>query len=60
MRPPADRYGSLAGDVQQAGQPVGDHDMMIAAHALAVNVTLITHNLAHFERVSGACVRGLV
>ena len=49
----ADRYGALRATLQHAGQPIGDHDMMIAAHALAVNATLITHNLAHFERVSG-------
>lgn len=53
----ADRYGSLRATLQRAGQPIGDRDLMIAAHALAVNATLITHNLAHFERVSGlACV----
>ena len=49
----ADRYGVLRATLQHAGQPIGDHDLMIAAHALAVNATLITHNLAHFERVSG-------
>ncbi len=26
---------------------------MIAAHALSVNAILITHNLAHFNKVSG-------
>ena len=48
-----DRYGVLRAMSQRAGQPIGDHDTMIAAHALAVNATLVTHNLAHFERVSG-------
>lgn len=51
--PVADRHGSLRAALQQAGQPMGDHDTMIAAHALTVNVTLITHNLAHFARVNG-------
>lgn len=52
----ADRYGALRATLQRAGQPIGDHDLMIAAHALAAKATLITHNLAHFERVSGlAC-----
>jgi tRNA(fMet)-specific endonuclease VapC len=51
--PAADRYGSLRAMLHQAGQPIGDHDTMIAAHALTMNATLITHNLAHFERVSG-------
>jgi tRNA(fMet)-specific endonuclease VapC len=49
----ADRYGSLRATLQQAGQPIGDHDTMIAAHALTASATLITHHRAHFERVSG-------
>jgi tRNA(fMet)-specific endonuclease VapC len=51
--PTADCYGTLRAMLQQAGQPIGDHDTMIAAHALTVNATLITHNLAHFTRVNG-------
>ena len=51
--PAADQYGALRAALQQIGQPIGDHDTMIAAHALTANATLITHNLAHFERVSG-------
>lgn len=51
--PVADRHGSLRAALQQVGQPMGDHDTMIAAHALTVNAILITHNLARFERVSG-------
>lgn len=49
----ADRYGVLRAALQQAGQPIGDHDTMIAAHALAVDATLVTRNLAHFGRVGG-------
>lgn len=51
--PVADRHGSLRAMLHQAGQPIGDHDTMIAAHALTVNATLITHNLAHFARING-------
>lgn len=47
----ADRYGSLRAMLQQRGQPIGDHDTMIAAHTLTMNATLITHNLTHFERI---------
>lgn len=49
----ADRYGAVRAQLQQAGQPIGDHDTMIAAHALAVDAMLITHNLAHFRKVNG-------
>ncbi|MGN6031186.1 MAG: type II toxin-antitoxin system VapC family toxin [Thermomicrobiales bacterium] len=35
-----------------AGQPIGEMDTMIAAHALAMNITLVTNNTKHFERLS--------
>ncbi len=47
----ADRYGRLRATLHQSGQPIGDHDTMIAAHALAVNAVLVTHNQAHFARI---------
>ena len=52
LRPEAaDRYGRLRATLHQTGQPIGDHDTMIAAHALAVNAVLVTHNIAHFARI---------
>ena len=32
-------------------QPIGDRDVMIAAHALALNATLVTNNTNHFARI---------
>lgn len=32
-------------------QPLGERDIMIAAHAVALNATLVTNNTRHFERV---------
>jgi tRNA(fMet)-specific endonuclease VapC len=31
-------------------------DLLIAAHALALAATLVTNNLAHFQRISGLSV----
>lgn len=49
----ADRYGDIAAHLQQTGQPIGEMDTQIAAHALALDLPLVTHNTRHFERVAG-------
>lgn len=47
----ARHYGHLRCHLEKQGTPIGPLDMMIAAHALAINATLITHNTSAFERV---------
>jgi tRNA(fMet)-specific endonuclease VapC len=32
-------------------QPIGEHDTMIAAHAIAIDATLVTNNTHHFNRI---------
>ena len=49
----ADRYGDIAAHLQQTGQPIGEMDTQIAAHALALGLSLVTHNMRHFGRVPG-------
>ena len=49
----ADLYGEIATHLQQTGQTIGAMDTMIAAHALAENLILVSHNTRHFERVPG-------
>jgi tRNA(fMet)-specific endonuclease VapC len=46
-------YGSLRAHLEAAGTPIGPLDTQIAAHALALGVTLVSHNLREFERVPG-------
>jgi predicted nucleic acid-binding protein len=48
----ADIYGRLAANQKQQGQPIGILDTQIAAHALAEDLILVTHNIRHFEKVS--------
>ena len=47
----ARQYGRLRAYLRSIGQPIGPDDLWIAAHALARNVPLITHNLSEFQRV---------
>ena len=49
---PADTaYGHLRAHLEQAGAPISANDMLIAAHALALGVTLVTDNEREFSRV---------
>ena len=54
--PVARRYGRLRAHLRAIGQPIGPNDLWIAAHALARDVPLITHNLSEFRRVPGLAV----
>lgn len=54
---PADReYAKLRFHLEQAGTPIGPNDMLIAAHALATESTLVTANIGEFCRVPGLAV----
>jgi tRNA(fMet)-specific endonuclease VapC len=57
LEEPADRhYAAIRAHLQRIGQPIGYNDMFIAAHALALSLTLVTHNQAEFARVPGLTV----
>lgn len=49
----ADRYGDIQSQFKKQGTPIGEMDTQIAAHALAENLVLVTHNTKHFDRVPG-------
>ncbi|MEE4272126.1 MAG: type II toxin-antitoxin system VapC family toxin [Thermoanaerobaculales bacterium] len=49
----ADAYGSVRADLERAGRPIGPNDLLIAATALAHDLTLVTHNMSEFGRVPG-------
>lgn len=49
---PADAiYGSIRTHLRLAGTPIGGNDLFIAAHALALDLTLVTANVGEFSRV---------
>jgi tRNA(fMet)-specific endonuclease VapC len=52
LEPPADRrYGGLRHHLTRRSTPIGPNDLLIAAHALAHNLTLVTANTREFKRV---------
>ena len=54
LTPPADeRYAALRAVLERAGTPIGQNDMLIAAHALAQDATVVTDNEKEFSRVPG-------
>lgn len=49
---PADRhYGAIRQHLTRQGTPIGPNDLLIAAQALATDLTLITANTREFARV---------
>ncbi|MCY6412555.1 type II toxin-antitoxin system VapC family toxin [Acinetobacter sp. VNH17] len=44
-------YAQLRHDLQSKGQTIGSLDMLIAAHALALDMVLVTNNTKEFERI---------
>lgn len=53
---PAAWYASIRHQLVGSGQPIGEMDMMIAAHAIAVQSTLVTNNTRHYERIDGPLI----
>jgi tRNA(fMet)-specific endonuclease VapC len=49
----AQHYGAIRAALERTGRPVGVNDLHIAAHARSEGLTLVTNNLADFERVPG-------
>jgi tRNA(fMet)-specific endonuclease VapC len=47
----ADFYAEIRYQLVTMGQPIGEMDMMIAAHSLSVGAVLVTNNTRHFERI---------
>ncbi len=46
-------YGLIRADLESAGRLIGPNDLMIAAHARARGLTVVTHNHSEFSRVNG-------
>ncbi len=46
-------FGRIAAKLAKAGEPIGETDTLIAAHALTLALTLVTNNEGHFRRVTG-------
>jgi tRNA(fMet)-specific endonuclease VapC len=56
----ADHFGRIASELAALGVPIGEFDTLIAAHAIALELTLVTNNIKHFARVNGLSVENWV
>jgi tRNA(fMet)-specific endonuclease VapC len=52
----ATAYGTIRDQLERQGTPIGPLDMLIAAHALSLDVTLVTNNEREFSRVPGLAI----
>jgi len=46
-------YGRIRAELESKGEVIGNNDLWIAAHAIAVGLTLVTNNAGEFRRVRG-------
>jgi tRNA(fMet)-specific endonuclease VapC len=54
LESPADRhYGEVRQHLTRRGTPIGPNDLLIASHALAADLTVVTANAGEFSRVPG-------
>ena len=53
---PAEDYGRIRAGLEQAGTPIGEMDLLLAATAVNRGLTLVTHNVRHFSRIPGLSV----
>ena len=52
LEPPVDqRYAEVRHHLSTQGTPIGPNDLLIAAHSLTADLTLVTANTREFERI---------
>jgi tRNA(fMet)-specific endonuclease VapC len=49
----AQEYAEIRLQLEKAGQPIGERDLLIASIAKSRRLTVVTHNVREFSRVSG-------
>ena len=53
-------YGRIRAHLERKGEVIGAYDMLIAAHALAEGLTLVTNNTNEFARITGLLLENWV
>lgn len=56
----AEHYAEIRADLQRKGKPIGANDLLLAAHARCLGLTLVTNNAREFSRVPGLAVENWV
>lgn len=59
-RPIMRQFSLLRGQLRVAGNIISDFDLLIAATAIYHNLTLVTRNTKHFQRVAGLTLYQMV
>lgn len=54
--PVEEHYAEIRDTLERAGTPIGPNDLLIAAHARSLGLTLVTNNMREFSRVPGLLV----
>mgnify|MGYP001412613317 CR=1 FL=1 len=49
-------YGSIRASLEKSGKVIGGLDMMIAAHARSLDMTLVTNNVKEFDRIENLVI----
>lgn len=49
----AEIYGMIRADLERSGTPIGNNDLLIAAHAVTIDARVATANTSEFGRVRG-------
>ncbi len=52
----ATEFGRIGSILAERGTPIGEYDVLIAAHAVTLRCTLVTNNVKHFSKVPGLLV----
>ena len=52
----SEAYGKIRAELEAQGRVIGSNDLWIAAHAMALDVTLATNNDREFLRIAGLSV----
>lgn len=52
----ADWYAEIRHQLVSTGQPIGELDMMIVAHAISAGAVLVTNNSRHYERIAAPLI----
>jgi tRNA(fMet)-specific endonuclease VapC len=53
-------YAEIRHELESKGTPIGSNDLLIAAHALEQRATLVTDNVAEYQRVPGLHIESWV
>lgn len=51
--PTEEKYGEIRTHLEKQGTPIGANDLLIATHALTLELCVVTRNVREFKRVPG-------